>query len=312
MMQISRLTQVEPRTVWRHEALNFTPWLASQLDHLGGAIGEELELLGSETAVGPFSADIVARNKRGETVLIENQLEKSDHTHLGQLMTYLAGLEARTIVWVSTRFQAEHVSALRWLNDHTPPDFRFFAVELRVIRIGDSPVAPIFDVVVQPNDFEREIKVAKAEAMARTDSRNRDFWTLYLERHPDDAALGIKANNSNNHWLPVQGNILVGTWLAKGCGVYVRGKASIPIEAVVAELAPHRERLEAALGVPLQSGKESEKTWLLIQQGIMLTDRGRWPDAIDWMHGRIHLTLRALRDALSADTFGADLPDSAA
>jgi hypothetical protein len=311
-MEIGRLTQIEARTVWRHEALNFTPWLASQLDHLGGAIGEELELIGSETAVGPFSADIVARNKRGETVLIENQLEKSDHTHLGQLMTYLAGLEAKTIVWVSTRFQAEHVSALRWLNDHTPPDFRFFAVELRVVRIGDSPVAPIFDIVVQPNDFEREIKVAKAEAMARTDTRNRDFWTLYLERHPADAALGIKASNTTNHWLPVHGDILVGTWLAKGCGVYVRGKASVPIEAIVAELAPHRERLEAALGVPLQPSKENEKTWLFIQQGLMLSDRDCWSDAVNWMHGRIHLTLRALREALSGDSAQAEQSERAA
>ena len=240
-MEISRLTPVDPRVVWRHEALNFTPWLASQLDHLGEAIGEELELLGAETAVGPFSADIVARTKQdGRTVLIENQLQKSDHTHLGQLMTYLAGLEAKTIVWVTTHFAEEHVSAVQWLNDHTPPDFRFFAVELRVVRIGDSPVAPVFDVIVRPNEFERGLKVRKAEAEATTDSKHRDFWALYLQRHPEDAAIGMKTAKGTNQWLPVAENIIVGAWLAKTCGVYVRGQFS----------RTGRERCRAARALP--------------------------------------------------------------
>lgn len=300
-MEISRLISVDARAVWRHEALDFTPWLASQLDHLGEAIGDELELIGAEAAVGPFSADIVARNKRGETVLIENQLGKSDHTHLGQIMTYLAGLEAKTIVWVSTRLQPEHLSAMRWLNDHTPPDFRFFAVELRVVRIGDSPAAPIFDVVVQPNDFEREIKVRKAEAIASSDSRNRNFWTAYLDRHPEDAALGIKLGNSSNQWLPVSDEILVGTWLAKTCGVYVRGRPSVPIEVVAERLAPYRDRLEALLGVPLQSGKNTEKTWLLVQQGVELREPAAWPSAISWLHERTRATVSALRQVLASD-----------
>ncbi|KRE09491.1 hypothetical protein ASE63_21080 [Bosea sp. Root381] len=296
-MEIGKLIAIEPRAVWPHEALKFTPWLASQLDHLGEAIGDELELLSAETAVGPFSADIVARNQYGETVLIENQLAKSDHTHLGQIMTYLAGLEAKTIIWVSTRFQAEHVSAMRWLNDHTPPEFRFFAIELRVVRIGDSPAAPIFDIVVQPNAFEREIKARKTEALAKSDSRLRDFWTGYLERYPEDTKLGVKAWNVNNQWLPVAGGILVGTWIAKTCGVYVRGQSSVPIAAIAEQLANHRAQLEAMLGVPFTSAREKE--WLLVQQGSSVVDPATWPQAIDWLHQRTHATVNALRQTLA-------------
>ncbi|MDB5591979.1 hypothetical protein [Enterovirga sp.] len=300
-MEIGRLLPIEPRTVWRHEALDFTPWLAGQLDRLGEAINEDLELLGSEQAVGPFSADIVARNKRGETVLIENQLEKTDHSHLGQLMTYLAGLEAKTIIWVSTRFQAEHVSAMQWLNDHTPPDFRFFAVELRVVRIGDSPVAPIFDVVVRPNDFERDLKLRKAEAEATSDSRHRDFWALYMQRHPGDEAIGMKVSKGTNQWLRVAGNVTVGTWLAKGCGVYVRGQASVPIAAVVEQLAPYRERLEAQIGAPLRDGNSD---WLLVREGPLIGDPSKWPEAADWLHRQVQTHFGTLREVLASAPAG--------
>jgi hypothetical protein len=213
-------------------------------------------------------------------------------------MTYLAGLEAKTIVWVTTRFAEEHVSAIQWLNDHTPPEFRFFAVELRVVRIGESPVAPIFDVIVRPNDFERDLKVRKAEAEATTDSKHRDFWTLYLQRHPEDAAVGMKASRSANQWLPAVGNITVGIWLATTCGVYIRGRFSVPIETVVEQLAPHRERLEALIGAPFR--KEGED-WLLVRGGIEVGDPARWPEATDWLHRQVHTYLDTLREVLTPD-----------
>lgn len=299
-MEIGKLTPVNPREVWRHEALNFTPWLAGQIDHLAEAIGEDLEVLGSETAVGPFSADIVARNRLdGHTVLIENQLEKTDHTHLGQIMTYLAGLEAKTVVWIATRFQEEHVSAIRWLNDHTPPEFRFFAVELRVVQIGQSPVAPIFDIIVRPNAFERNLKVRKAEAEASADTRHRDFWDLYLQRHPGDTAIGMKPTSSTNIWLPVGEGIVVGAYLAKGTGVYVRGQAANSLEAVVAKLEPHRAVLEARTGAPFSEG--NKYSWLLVRAGLPFGDASTWPAVADWLHEQLNRHVAALRDVLSND-----------
>jgi hypothetical protein len=297
-MEIGKLTSVEPRAVWQHEAHNFTPWLAAQIDRLGEAIGEDLEVLGSEMAVGPFSADIVARNRlNGHTVLIENQLEKSDHTHLGQILTYLAGLEAKTIVWVSTRFQEEHLSAIRWLNDHTPPDYSFFAIELRVVRIGDSAAAPIFDLVARPNLFERNLKVRKAEASGPVDSRLRDFWDLYMQRHPEDAAIGMKVWNTTNVWLSVGEGIILGAYLTRTCGVYVRGQSSVPIGAVIEQLEPHRQQLEDQTGAVFGQGEANR---ILALAGPAFGDPTTWDEAADWLHGQLNRHFEALRCVLDS------------
>lgn len=139
-IQFGRLQDLPLREAWKHEALQFTPWLAENLDHLSEAIGIPLEMTGTEVAVDTFSADILARNPMDDTVvLIENQLEQTDHTHLGQIMTYLAGLDAHTVVWIAPAFREPHLSAIRWLNEHTADGFSFFAVKARVVRIGDSP-----------------------------------------------------------------------------------------------------------------------------------------------------------------------------
>lgn len=158
-IQFGRLTDMPLREAWKHEATEFTPWLAENIDHLSEAIGIPLELTGTEVAVESFSADILARNPMDDSVvLIENQLETTDHTHLGQIMTYLAGLEAQTVVWIAPAFREPHLSAIRWLNEHTADGFSFFAVKARVVRIGDSPYAPIFDVAEKPDEWGRKIK----------------------------------------------------------------------------------------------------------------------------------------------------------
>jgi hypothetical protein len=153
------LFDVEPRLAWIHEVRQFTPWLAGNLDRPSDAIGLTLELTGREVEVGRYSADILASSPGdGAVVLIENQPEASDHTHLGQIITYLSGLEAQVIVWLAPQFREEHLSALRWLNQHTDERFSFFAVRLRVVRIGDSPLAPLFELLEKPNAWERRVQ----------------------------------------------------------------------------------------------------------------------------------------------------------
>ncbi|MBY0421105.1 MAG: hypothetical protein K2Q06_02295, partial [Parvularculaceae bacterium] len=139
-LSFERLLDVDIRKAFTHEATVFTPWLADNLDRLAEALGFNLELVTREAAVEGFSADILARCPEDDAmVLIENQLGGSDHGHLGQIMTYLAGLEARSVVWIATDFRDEHLSAIRWLNTHTAEQFTFYAVRLRVVRIGESP-----------------------------------------------------------------------------------------------------------------------------------------------------------------------------
>ena len=126
-MEFGELKDVTLRDVWPHEAHNFTPWLADNLERLSEAVGIPLESGNTEVPVGQFSADILARNPRnGSLVLIENQYGSTDHDHLGKILTYLAGLEARTIIWISERFNDPHLSAIRWLNEHTTDQFFFF------------------------------------------------------------------------------------------------------------------------------------------------------------------------------------------
>lgn len=153
------LDQVDPRTVWPHEARNFTPWLLSNADRLGEALGLELELTTAEHAVGGFALDLIGRDlASGQVVIIESQLADSNHTHLGQLLTYAAGTAAATIVWITTRLREEHRQALIWLNQQTSEDVHFFGVELQVVRIGDSAPAPLFKIVAEPNDWQKAIK----------------------------------------------------------------------------------------------------------------------------------------------------------
>ncbi|MFM1921414.1 MAG: hypothetical protein RLZZ303_3048, partial [Candidatus Hydrogenedentota bacterium] len=124
MDTLGTLTTASLREAWANEAQHFTPWLAEHLEQLSQAIDIPLELEGREILVGPFSADILARNTLdGSLVLIENQLERTDHTHLGQILTYLAGLGAQTVVWVASEFREPHLSALKWLNEHTANPF---------------------------------------------------------------------------------------------------------------------------------------------------------------------------------------------
>lgn len=161
--KLERLEKVPLRDAWEREDTDFTPWLA-QADNvglLGEAVGLELEVLGQEERVGPFRADIFCQDVRsGAKVLIENQLEGTDHGHLGQLLTYAAGLEAVYIVWIARTFTDEHRAALDWLNDITGEDFHFFGLEIELWRIGDSAPAPKFNLVSKPNEWTKSAKAA--------------------------------------------------------------------------------------------------------------------------------------------------------
>jgi len=155
---LEKLSRVDVREIWTNEAVGFTPWLAKEenLQMLGEAIRMQLVLEGREKLVGMFGADLIARDVHtGQLVLIENQLERTDHGHLGQLITYAAGLKAVSIVWVSSLFTDEHRAALDWLNEITDTSIAFFGLEMELWRIGDSATAPKFNLVSKPNMFSK-------------------------------------------------------------------------------------------------------------------------------------------------------------
>ena len=183
---LGRLDRVELRDIWASEATDFTPWLAREenLAILSDTLGIDLELEAQERAVGPFRADILCKDIISNAwVLIENQLERTDHNHLGQLLTYASGLNAVTIVWIAARFTEEHRSTLDWLNKITDESFCFFGLEVELWRIGDSPAAPKFNIISKPNNWSRSVAQA-ARAIDETElSETRRtqlaYWTSF-------------------------------------------------------------------------------------------------------------------------------------
>lgn len=191
---LGQLEQVPLRIAWANEAGDFTPWLAGgeNLGLLGNAIGVDLQAEGTEQSVGPFSADILAQDGTGKRVVIENQLEKTDHSHLGQLITYAAGLDAATIIWVAERFTDEHRAALDWLNRMTSDEVNAFGVEVELWRIGDSLPAPRFNVVSKPNNWTRTVAATarrlESGELNATQEQYLAYWAAFRQYLEDQGS----------------------------------------------------------------------------------------------------------------------------
>lgn len=290
--ELGTLVEVGLRDAWHHEAQSFTPWLAAHLDELAYKIGIPLELEGVEMAVETFSADILARNPQDDTlVLIENQLEGSDHTHLGQIMTYLAGLEAHTIVWVASSFREPHLSALKWLNDHTDESFAFFAVKVKAVRIEDSPIAPVFEVLARPNNWERRVHTIAKNTRQQSDvgQFRREFWQEYVNRFPNEPQ---ECTATAIHWrilenLDLEGiKLVVSAFLGqKEVGVYVRGYYGVDSLDVYDLLAPHAMRLAERTGVELKNSGNGH--FLVKKQKAVTAERSNWNSLMDWLHATV-------------------------
>lgn len=284
--QFGTLREISLREAWPHEAHQFTPWLAENLDRLSEALGIELELAGREVAVDDFSADILARNPQdGSLVLIENQLEGSNHTHLGQILTYLAGVKAETVVWVARRFHEAHLAALHWLNENTIEPFSFFAVRVKVVRIGDSAMAPVFEVLARPNNWQREVTSAARDAAPESalGTYRLGFWTDYVTRHPREAARGAATRASTRvRSLPDQGLVVVQYVAKESVGVFIRARNGVPTASVYTQLLPYREPLRSALGVDV--GAEDAKYLFVQSLRGDASDLSARPRLLDWLH----------------------------
>lgn len=298
-----RLTDLLPREAWQHEALAFTPWLAENIDQLSEVIGIPLDLNGTEIAVETFSADILARNPSdGTVVLIENQLEITDHTHLGQIMTYLAGLDAQTVIWIAPKFREPHLSAIRWLNEHTADGFSFFAVRLRVVRIGDSPYAPIFEVVEKPSGWERSLKEAVRPASSDPGSAKRAaFWDHYAERYP--AMADLRPKTGWNYYMPLAGGqvLLSGYIATRTCGVYLRAPWSGDTATVGELLLPYRDELERELGAEFDGAKDH---FFTKRREPGFGDEADWPALIEWFEEQRRIYSAAIENRLAGHPDG--------
>jgi hypothetical protein len=297
-MELGRLEAVEVRQVWEREARDFTPWLLENPDRLAESLGIDLDLTAAEHPVGGFSLDLVGEDLTNDCVLIvENQLEGTDHAHLGQLLTYAAGTGAGTIVWIATSFRDEHRQAIDWLNENTPPEIHFFGIEIRLVRIGASSPAPLLDVVAQPNDWQKQVReVARAERASGRDPLYLAFWARFLERVKSEYPSWTKRSHSTtDNWLNMPGPFQ-GTWLNPSFARGKRLRQELYIDTGDAEankrlfdhLRAHREIMEAAYGGALDWEELPDKRACRIADYTdgWIQQQDRFEEFVDWFVDR--------------------------
>ena len=297
MNDLGKLERVSLRDIWKSEAQDFTPWLAREdnLSLLGETLGIDLELEAVEQNVGPFRADILCKDMLSNRwVLVENQLERTDHTHLGQLITYAAGLDAVTIVWIAARVAEEHRAAIDWLNEITDPAVRFFALEVELWRIGTSPAAPKFNMAATPNDWSRSTSGAKKaiEEGTLTDSRRMllEYWTEF-ETVLSGSGRRVRpvkplVQNWLTHSLGKSGVTLNTSWNRREnwirAEVYLAGEKAKPF---FDRLVAMRDEIEDELGQPLTWYDEAaiDRRIYLSKRFPDVSDRSTWPDQHAWL-----------------------------
>ena len=207
-MNLGKLKELDVRSVWGHEQYDFSKWLASSenIKELGDVLNLSLVDVETEKFVGAYRCDILCKDEiTGKIVLIENQLEHTNHDHLGKIITYASGLDAAVVVWIVSNAREEHASAMQWLNTHTTDEVSFFLIEVHAYIIGDSAPAPMFKIIEQPNDFVKQVKnIAKSKELSEAQLKCLEFWNQLndvldvMENKPFN-----KRKATTDHWYSV-------------------------------------------------------------------------------------------------------------
>ncbi|GAB4243807.1 MAG: DUF4268 domain-containing protein [Thermoleophilia bacterium] len=293
--KLGRLRKVDPRTVWANEARDFTPWLLENADLLAETLGIDLQINQSEHRVGSFSCDLVGRDLANDAVLIvENQLDSTDHNHLGQLLTYAAGTDAATIVWIARTFREEHRQALDWLNEQTGEGIHFFGIEVELVGVDDEArLAPLLNVVAEPNQWQKTIRTAIKTGGSERAAMYAEFWTRFLERLQESHPNWSRARKPPTaNWLgmpsPIKGAVFSAAFTT---GQRLRhelyidtGDSETTLE-LFRSLEEHREALEGAYGRELTfeelPGKRACRIAEYREGDVEQTDRHE--EFIEWL-----------------------------
>jgi hypothetical protein len=250
---IGKLQRVPLRDVWRHEAYDFTRWLQDNIDVLNEALGLELINVNREQAAGAFSIDLVAEDEVGRKIIIENQLERSNHDHLGKLLTYMVAMEARAAVWIVSDPRPEHVSTIAWLNESSSADFYLLKVE--AVRIGASPAAPLLTLIVGPSEETEAVSRSKREFSGREDIYFQ-WWTKLVALPA--ARLHQHITPSRGHWISTSSGTrgLILSYVIyqeeSGAELYIdRGDRDVN-KLVFDQLWARRHEIDSAFGAPLK------------------------------------------------------------
>ena len=292
-MALGQLKKIDLREAWKHEANDFTKWLAEEenLRLLADEIGFDLKLLQVEAAVGDFSADILAEEENtGRKIIIENQLEVTDHNHLGQLITYASGYNAGVIVWVVKDVREEHRQAIDWLNNHTDDTIEFYLVKIELWQIAESPYAPKFDIICKPNDWAKAVKEATGNReLSETKLNQLDFWNKFKEFAQQRRTKLRFQKTYPQHWT----DIPIGTSEAHisltinsrdhvfGVELYIPNNKEL-YERLIAR----KEDIERDLGekaVLWMALPEKKASRIKILMGGDFEQKDQWPNYFDWL-----------------------------
>ena len=256
MQELGELEEVQLREIWKNEEYDFSKWLSEpkNINKLGDILGLTLIDVEREKHVGVFESDIVCKDEvSGVTVVIENQLEPTNHDHLGKIITYASGLEASVVVWIVSRAKPEHASAIQWLNTHTDESLSFFLLEIKAYKIGDSKPAPKFVVVEQPNDFVRNSKKER-ESSEKNNARKAEqlsFWELFNDAAVERGRPFNIRTPKPQHWY----NIAAGSSDCHISVTLVNSENKIGVEVYIPKnkelydsLLEHKEEIESAIG----------------------------------------------------------------
>ncbi len=306
---IGKIVRRQLREVWKHEALDFTTWLVENIDVLSEALDLSLQEAKREQAAGDFSVDLVAEDDSGNTVVIENQLEKSDHDHLGKLITYLAALDARVAVWIVSEPRPEHTKAVTWLNESRQASF--YLVKAEAICIDSSAPACLFTLITGPSEETREVGETKKEFADRYAIR-RHFWETLLDRAQQKTKFYNTLSPTNDNWIAfatgkrgLSFQTSITQHAATAQLVIDRGKDSAAENrTILDQLKGHKAEIEQEFGGPLE-WYEPEGVRLCriihnVTNGGYRDEEAKWPEIQDAIIDAMLRLEKALRPFLQA------------
>ena len=289
-MKLGKLEQISDlRSIWKHEAKDFTPWLAKEenLAILSEAVGIDIVLDEQESSVGDFSVDLFA-TEDGTTrrIIIENQLEDTNHDHLGKLITYASGKGAEVIVWVVKRARDEHRQAIEWLNQHTDSNIGFFLLEIELWQIGDSEKAPRFNIVEKPNDWTKTMK--SIDGLSDTDLLKLEFWTGFNDAMSNNDTFKHHFRSrkaSPQHWY----DLSIGSSAYHVCLTINTQKQCIGADIYIdddkelfAQFKCHKDEIAAMLNSEVEWREAKKACRFCISTDINPKKRESWPRAYNW------------------------------
>jgi hypothetical protein len=292
--QLGSFRKLQVRSIWSNESSEFTPWLAKEenLALLSEQLGLELELEATEVSVGPYSADILAKDSGSDRyVVIENQLEKTNHDHLGKAITYASALNASAVVWIATDFTDEHKRALDWLNENCTEDIGFYGVTLELWQIDDSSPAVRFNVISYPSESIRQVAKSKAsDEVSDTKKLQLEFWTAFREAMVKTGKVSSLRSPRPSYWYDIplgrshiNLSLTANTYENRiGIRVYIQNQIA---EQALKQLDPQREAIEKEVGAKLEWNPHPEKQdkTIVLSTTADLKDKSRWSEYIDWL-----------------------------